>query len=250
MSAYFGLIPEGQPRTLPWLPTFSFLVRTLARKIIMKKSFILYCDTLAVLDHLTDEQAGQLFKAIKSYQSNQESELDPIIRVAFTSFEAHFIRDDEKYQHICERNRVNGAKGGRPKEPKEPTGLNGNPKNLDSDNDTDSDNDINLKTTSSPKVNDQIPFQKIINLYHEMLPQLPKVEKLTTTRKGYIRQRFIEDLPDLKNWENYFDYVKQSDFLMGRTQPTNGRPPFRASLEWLTKPANYAKVAEENYHGI
>lgn len=116
-------------------------------------------------------------------------------------------------------------------------------------------NNINNKeiinsTTSSPKVSDQVPFQKIINLYHEMLPQLPKVEKLTTTRKGYIRQRFIEDLPELKNWENYFDYVSQSDFLMGRTQSTNGRPPFRASLEWLTKPANYAKVAEENYHGI
>lgn len=224
---------------------------------MMKKSFILYCDTLAVLDHLTDEQAGQLFKAICSYQKEEEIELSPLLNVAFSPFKSQFERDHDKYEKICERNRINGLKGGRPvtqstqqepKKPKKPSGLNGNPKNLDSD--TDSDNDINLKTTSSPKVSDPVPFQKIIDLYHEMLPTLPRVEKLTKTRQGYIRQRYIEDLPAMKNWENYFDYVSQSDFLMGKVSATNGRPPFRASLEWLTKPANYAKVAEENYHGV
>jgi len=33
----------------------------------MKKSFILHHDTLNVLDELTDEQAGKLFKAIFNY---------------------------------------------------------------------------------------------------------------------------------------------------------------------------------------
>lgn len=214
----------------------------------MKKSFILHCDKLAVLDHLTDEQAGQLFKAIRAYHSKETIELPPIIRVAFTAFETQFKQDDEKYQHICERNRLNGIKGGRPKEPKEPSGLIGNPKNLDTDTDTDTDK--TKDSTSSPKVNDRVPFQKIIDLYHEMLPSLPRVEKLTNTRKGYIRQRYIEDLPDLENWENYFHYVAQSDFLMGRAKPSNGRPPFRATLEWLTNPSNFAKVSEEKYHGV
>lgn len=105
------------------------------------------------------------------------------------------------------------------------------------------------KDNASKSQRKNVPFEKIIALYHKILPELPSVEKLTTTRKGYIRQRWIEDLPDLTHWENYFNYVKQSTFLMGKLQANNGRPPFRADLEWLTRPGNYAKVAEEKYHG-
>lgn len=115
-------------------------------------------------------------------------------------------------------------------------------------NDKKEKNEENNITSPSPKA-DPVPFTKIVELYHEKLPELSKVEKLTTTRKGYIRQRWIEDLPDIEHWTNYFDYVRQSDFLMGKTQPNGDRRPFRCSLEWLTKPANFAKVSEEAYHG-
>ena len=95
-----------------------------------------------------------------------------------------------------------------------------------------------------------VTIPSVVDLYHTILcPPLPKVEKVTKTREGYIRQRIREDLTEMDYWRNYFEYVKQSDFLMGRAASTNGRPPFRADLEWLTKPANYAKVAEEKYHG-
>ena len=42
----------------------------------MRKSFILHNDSLNVLDILTDEQAGKLFKAIKNYQNGVKQELD------------------------------------------------------------------------------------------------------------------------------------------------------------------------------
>ena len=214
----------------------------------MKKSFILYCDTLAVLDHLTDEQAGQLFKAIKSYQSNQETELDPIIRVAFTSFEAHFVRDDEKYQHICERNRVNGAKGGRPKEPKKPNGLNGNPKNLDSD--TDNDNDIDKPTTTSkPPACDPVPFNEIIDLYHKTLPNNPQIASLSASRKQQIKARWNNGIPDLDSWERYFSHVADSKFLTGQSNPgMNRNKPFVANIDFPIKEANVLKIIEGNYH--
>lgn len=92
------------------------------------------------------------------------------------------------------------------------------------------------------------PYQKIVDLYHETLPELPKVAKLTKTRKGYIQQRWKEDMPELKNWGNFFDYVKQSDFLTGKTNGSGDRPPFRADLEWLIKPSNFVKIAEGKYH--
>lgn len=91
------------------------------------------------------------------------------------------------------------------------------------------------------------PIQSIIDLYHEKLPELPRVMKRTKTRDGYIKQRWREDLPTLENWTNFFEHVRQSKFLMGKTQGSNGKPPFIANLEWLTKPANFAKIAEGNY---
>jgi hypothetical protein len=92
------------------------------------------------------------------------------------------------------------------------------------------------------------PYQKIVDLYHAKLPMLPAVEKLTKTRMGHLRQRWAEDLPDLESWGRYFDDVALSPFLTGRIPGSNGRPPFRATLEWLTIPGNFAKVAERTYH--
>ena len=94
-----------------------------------------------------------------------------------------------------------------------------------------------------------VPIQKIVELYHEHCPELPRVRKLTKTRIGHIRQRWIDgELPRLEVWERYFRYIAESDFLCGRVEGSNGRPPFQADLEWLCKPGNYAKVAEARYH--
>jgi len=114
----------------------------------MKKSFILHIDTLAVLDELTDEQAGLLFKAIKSYQMGLIPELDFALRMAFLPFELQFKRDAENYKKTCEKNRENGSKGGRPKKPTESQETQSvilKPKKADSDSDNDSDNKKNIE---------------------------------------------------------------------------------------------------------
>lgn len=102
-----------------------------------------------------------------------------------------------------------------------------------------------------PPASDPVPVQKIVDLYHESLSTLPRIAKLTPARRGHIQQRWREgDLPDLETWKKFFSYVSESDFLMGRTEGGNGRPPFQATLEWLTKPSNYAKIAEGKYHRV
>lgn len=93
-----------------------------------------------------------------------------------------------------------------------------------------------------------VPFRQIVDLYHSKLPSLQRCEKLTKNRKGYIRQRWTEDLPSLQAWANYFDDVSKSDFLMGKVPGRQGQAPFRAHLEWLTRPANFTKVLEGTYH--
>lgn len=101
-----------------------------------------------------------------------------------------------------------------------------------------------------PQPADKCPVQEIVNLYHEILPQLPACRKITPGRRSSICQRWRDDMTDLEDWRVYFtDYVKVSDFLMGRRPGTNGRPVFRADIGWLVNPTNYAKIIEGKFHG-
>lgn len=84
---------------------------------------------------MTREQAGDLFLAIAYYQETGElPEMDLLTEIAIAPFINQFERDNAKYETVVQRNKSNGAKGGRRKEtqtnpenPKEPTGLFGNP---------------------------------------------------------------------------------------------------------------------------
>lgn len=95
----------------------------------MRTSFILHIDSLSVLDKMTDEQAGKLFKALHSYQKTKElPEDDLLIQVAITPFINQFSRDEKMYEERAERSRENGKHGGRPlkirkKNPKNPVGY-------------------------------------------------------------------------------------------------------------------------------
>ena len=81
-----------------------------------KKSFVLHKDSLAVLDKLTDEQAGKLFKAISNYQRGIESDLDPMTDIVFAPFEAQFSRDNEKWEKVSKARAEAGKKGGKQKQ--------------------------------------------------------------------------------------------------------------------------------------
>jgi len=89
------------------------------------------------------------------------------------------------------------------------------------------------------------PHQEIIALYHEILPQCPRVKDWTAARATQLRARWNEDKSrqDLAYWKRFFEYVATCDFLVGRS----GRTPFFADLEWMTKPANFTKIREEKY---
>jgi len=84
-----------------------------------------------------------------------------------------------------------------------------------------------------------------VDLYHKYCPSLPKVVKLSDTRKKYIRARWKE-YPELQFWEQFFKRVEASDFLTGRADYGN-RKPFIADFEWLVRPSNFLKVLEGKY---
>jgi hypothetical protein len=129
----------------------------------MKKTFILHVDSLSILEEMTNEQKGVLFDAIYKYQLGKTVELDFAMKMAFSPFKNQFVRDEETYNGVVERNRLNGKNGGRPKKetqenPNNPVGLlktqitQVNPKNLDSDNDSDNDSKKGIKEKNKKNV--------------------------------------------------------------------------------------------------
>jgi len=94
------------------------------------------------------------------------------------------------------------------------------------------------------------PYQAIVNLYHQALPELPAVAMLNDSRKRSLQARWRESPVhrDLEFWADYFFQVKTSDFLMGRVPGRNGGKSFRASFDWLIAPSNFVKVVEGNYN--
>lgn len=114
-------------------------------------------------------------------------------------------------------------------------------------NHTDTHTETNTdKTTTTGGSQKKCPYQKIVAMYHEKCPGLPEMRVLTPTRKSHMRARW-QEYPDLQSWSNFFEIVMLSKFLTGQTEPLPGRKVFKASLDWLIKSENFAKVIERKY---
>jgi uncharacterized protein YdaU (DUF1376 family) len=118
--------------------------------------------------------------------------------------------------------------------------------------------------SGEPELGNGLPrcnHQAVIDLYHQHLPTLRRVEVWNDARKGYLRQRWRDIALELSAekqvteevmfdyWARLFGYVGESKFLMGKVNDKSGRV-FTADLEWILKPSNFAKIVEGKYHGI
>jgi uncharacterized protein YdaU (DUF1376 family) len=115
-----------------------------------------------------------------------------------------------------------------------------------------------------PEAKDGLPscqHQSVIDLYHQHLPTLRKVEVWNAARQGYLRQRWREVAAELAQekqveaqdvlgwWADFFQHIGKSKFLTGKVNSRDGRA-FLADLEWILKPSNFAKIIEGKYHGV
>lgn len=105
------------------------------------------------------------------------------------------------------------------------------------------------------------PAEEIVKLYHEAMPDNPKVRVLNDARRKTIRARWKEAASldckpfgyndrdeGLDAWRRFFEVCAESDFLTGRAQPQPGKPPFVADIDFLMSPAGFAKCLENKYH--
>ena len=78
-----------------------------------KKSFLIYLDYEEQFDLLTDEQIGQLMRAIIKYEkTGEEPVLDGMIKMAFSFIKKQLDRDREKWTEEKQKRSEAGRKGG------------------------------------------------------------------------------------------------------------------------------------------
>jgi hypothetical protein len=171
-----------------------------------KNSFILYIDLIHTVKKLSNEKAGELFKIILEYVNDNDPIIDDnVLDIVFEPIKQLLKRDLKKWENICERNKINGLKGGRPKnpdEPNKPNGLIGNPKNPvkpDSDNDIDNDSEYSFNA-----------FWDLYNKKIDRSKSLIKWNKIKQTDKDKIFKHipnYIKSQPEIKYRKNPLTYL-------------------------------------------
>ena len=188
-----------------------------------KKSFIIHADSLDILDQLTDEQAGKLFKAISYYQkTGQISQDDQLVKIAIVPFINQFKRDEKKYLNIVERNKINISK----RWSKNTTGKTGIPKdtkNTDSDSDSDSDSKNELSLDEK--------FESFWNLYDKKKSRPDAEKKFKAALKKDTFENIIAGLekylkarsPDSQFWKHPSTWLHnecwKDDYSLSKDEP-------------------------------
>lgn len=114
----------------------------------------------------------------------------------------------------------------------------------------------NVKNTNTPlpPKGEAVPFQEIVNLYHEHLPMLPRVVNINDSRKRAMKARWSEsvNIPSgsdvvhmkcnsLDFWARYFRRASGQGFLTGDVTE------WAADFDFLVRKNNFIKVVENKY---
>lgn len=116
----------------------------------------------------------------------------------------------------------------------------------------------------SPAADDDVrkcPVGSLVDLYHELMPENPRVKILNNTRKANIRQRWKEAAildcqpfgyktksEGLAAWREFFKICSGSSFLIGLSTPQPDKPPFIADIDFIFRPSKFACILENKYH--
>ena len=246
----------------------------------MNDSFILYTSDYQLIEGLTDEQLGQLTRALFIYARDGKTiKLEPVVRMAFVFIKDKIDRNQTKYQKKCERLRANAQKRwGMQKDANVTEACNNIQKHTneyksmqlhtkgclyDSDSDSDSDSDVSKETdnnipskeglsiSENPKVDParrcaKIDFAAIKEYWNTKHDQsgsaMRRLTLMSDQRKSNVRARIREYGGDVQKVYKAIDKAMASDFMNGK----NGKG-WVASFDWMMCTSNFPKVLEGNY---
>ncbi len=95
-----------------------------------------------------------------------------------------------------------------------------------------------------PPKQKKIPYQEIVDAYHEALPMLPRIREMTDQRRKAIASRWgsSPERQSLDWWRQYYHAVAGSEFLLGE----NARH-WKADFDFLLKEQKMVMVLEGRY---
>jgi uncharacterized protein YdaU (DUF1376 family) len=179
------------------------------------------------------------------------------------------------YQQLLVKNTANGKKGGRPKKPTEnPNETQTKP--IANPNETQTEPKHKATSNHEPVTSNHIkyhdadaslstaalidcPHQEILKLFKQQLPELRQPRVWEGNRRTLLKNRWQQaSKPSvysadgyktkedgLEWWETFFDYIAKNTKLT--TGFDNKGHTWKPDLEWLTKPANFAKIIDGKY---
>ena len=249
----------------------------------MNDSFILYTSYYALIEGLTDEQLGQLTRAIFLYARDGKSiELEPVVRMAFAFIKDNIERNQDKYQAKCEKNRQIALERERKKrearEKADNTNVHERSRTCENntnvherspyDNDNEYDNDVSKETDIEPskegiqsasvkteapaggKVSksqkiDYAAVKEYWNRKHdETKSAMPPITLMTENRKVMVKARLRQCKGDVKTLYRAIDIAMASDFMNG-----NNKRGWVGKFDWIFgNEQNFAKVLEGNFN--
>lgn len=169
-------------------------------------TFILRNDFFPQIKMLNREQRGDLLTAIFAYSTGEElPDMDMVTQMCFGFIKSSLDSNSEKYQAKCDKNRENGARGGRPsskpngsennrtvsdeserfseepngntKPDEKPNAKNGNPIKYYSYSNLKSDSKSNSVSVSELRGEEREIFLKILLFDKKLLNPLPELER-------------------------------------------------------------------------
>lgn len=179
-----------------------------------KGSFILYTEQKEVIDNLTDEDAGKLFKGIFEYAVGNEPEFNNLLKLVFIPIRQQLERNAKKYSEIKEKRRIAGAKGGKQKV--------ANQANANFAKQSQANQAVNVHDNVND--NDNVYLSK--DKYKEnnnTNSQKEKFKKPTLEEiKNYCLERKNSINPSL-----FFNFYESRDWLIGKTKMKNWQAAIR-----------------------
>lgn len=125
----------------------------------------LFSDASATIDILSDAEAGRLLKALMHYANDITDTLPGQEKLVFSMLKSQIDRDAASYQEFLGKQRENGKKGGRPKNPSlldknpnNPSLFEETQKTQDKEKDKEKDKEELEKDKEETRTSDEMPF--------------------------------------------------------------------------------------------
>lgn len=189
-----------------------------------KKSFLIYLDCASAIAYLSDELAGQLFKALLEYAINGTLPefQEPSMMGLFAMFRVQLDRDAALYVKRCQQNKSNASKRYRPKSEPQPSlaiaddGKQTHPTVIDIDKDIGIDKDNGIDSTNDVVVVYDNSFEAVYRLYDKPVGNVEHMKALwdllTVDERATLMEYiplYVASTPEVKYRKNFENFLFQ-----------------------------------------